>query len=199
MPDLDTIALANDDKIKDFKAIPYRFGFSFPVHINLDNAGVWDTLTSETRIWRLRIHLSKGARSISLIYDKFFLPVGSKLFIYSENAKQILGAFTSENNKGGSGKSASGFATGFIYGRTAVLEYVESKDQVGKPIISISNIIHAYRSISTPDSFLGNPGNQGFIQGTSLACENNINCPAGAAFQNAKRAVAVMVLGGVHS
>ena len=55
MPDLDTIALANEDKIKDFKAIPYRFGFSFPVHINLDNAGVWDTLTSETRIWRLSV------------------------------------------------------------------------------------------------------------------------------------------------
>lgn len=197
MPELDTAALINEDKIKDGKALPFRFGFSFAVNINIENSGVWDTLTNGTRIWRLRIHLSKGARSINFIYNKFYLPNGSKLYIYSENKKQVLGAFTSMNNKGGAGEGASGFATSFIYGRYAVLEYVEPKNSVGNVVISISNVIHAYRAILTPNSFTGNPNSHNFPNGLSLACDNNINCPTGAAYQNEKRAVGLFILGGL--
>lgn len=197
MPELNMSKLMEEDKKMDHQGAPFRFGFSFPVKITMNNSGNWDSLIDGTKIWRLKIHLAKGAKSLSFVYNHFYLPQGTRFHIYSEDKKQVLGAYTSQNNKGMNGKDTSGFATSFIFGRNAVLEYQEPKGTLEKPNISISEIIHAYRGVKSQDNLSG--GNStGFpsLAGGSSNCEVNINCPEGLPYQNEKHAVAVITLGG---
>ena len=57
-----------------------RYGNLFSTDFGIDNSGEWETLESGDRIWRLLIE-SPGASAIKLLYDKFYLPEGTSLFI----------------------------------------------------------------------------------------------------------------------
>jgi hypothetical protein len=92
----------------------------------------------------LRI-FSPDALSINLLYNSFWLPSGAKFFIYSEDRKQHIGAFTSRNNKGGK-MDNPGFATDLLYTNSIVLEYYEPLDVIENGIISIYKVISGYRS-----------------------------------------------------
>ena len=167
--------LAEDEKEKDR---PWRFGKDIDVSLSLLNAGTWTTLPNGDRIWRLKIS-SKHAYSINLIYDSFFLPKGGTFHLYNEAKNHVIGAFTNENNKQ-DGK----FATGVVKGDVCILEYFEPFNQLGKGIISISKVIHAYKDIF-------NQANK--IFGASGACNNNVNCGVGDDWQDEKKSVAMVL------
>src|SRR5690606_36229068 len=95
-PDFEKIRIEDslEDKIKN---IPWRFGVAIEVDINLENSGSWLELPNGDRIWRVQVY-SPGAKSININYDKFHMPAGAKLLLYS-NRKKIIGAFTSINIK----------------------------------------------------------------------------------------------------
>ncbi|ASB48232.1 hypothetical protein [Alkalitalea saponilacus] len=119
MPSLDMARIQQEDERDAQNGLPPRFGFPHAVSFNLLNSGVWTTLPNGDRIWQLSIHCP-GALSINLLYDQFWLPEKAKLFLYTDDRKHILGAFTSRNNKG-SANDIQGFATGLLYGRTIIL------------------------------------------------------------------------------
>ena len=99
LPHLDMDAIEKED-IEDAEYdYPPRFGYSHRVDYNLDNSGTWIKLPNGDKIWHLRI-VCPDALSVNLLYDKFWLPEGGKLFIYSSNRKHSIGAFTNMNNKG---------------------------------------------------------------------------------------------------
>lgn len=125
------------------------------------------------------------AVSINFLYDKFWIPEGGKLFIYSKNKRHTIGAFTSRNNKGDKEK-VRGFATGLIYGNDVIIEYFQPKDVNSDAIISIEYIVHGYRYIGIGQKSLGDSGN----------CMVNINCEEGQNWQNEKKAVAMMLVNG---
>jgi len=77
LQDIDSAKLAKEDLERDKMNLPFRFGFTFPVNINLSNAGNWDNLTNGTRVWRLRIRTATNARATGLIYNKFYIPKGT--------------------------------------------------------------------------------------------------------------------------
>ena len=54
------------------------------------------------------------------------------MFLFSENQQEILGAFTSRNNKNG-----GRFGTDIIKGNTVIVEYYEPQTVQGKGKISI--------------------------------------------------------------
>jgi len=197
MPEVNSAELAEEDAKRDNKGGAFRFGISIPVNINMDNSGVWDTLSDGTRIWRLRIALSKEARSLSFVFNRFYLPEKAKFFVYSEDKIQVLGAFTAKNNQGGMDGEAGSFATSFIYGHKAVLEYMEPAGTSTKPVISLKEVVHAYRGIKIPEHLMQlNALSYPPYIGGSASCEVNINCPPGSKFQKEKRAVALITLGG---
>jgi hypothetical protein len=164
------------------KEIPFRFGKSFNVNLNLENSGVWDELPSGDRIWRLRIS-SPGAYSINLIYNDYWLPEGAKLYLYNDDRSHIIGAFTNANNK-----ETGKFATRPVIGDAVILEYFEPANVNYQGHINVSSVIHAYKDIFNilkQKDF-----------GSSGSCNNNVNCPEGADWQNEKRAVAMVLLAG---
>ena len=196
LPSLDMEKIQQEDEEDEANGIPPRFGYIHDVNLNLDNSGEWTVLSDGSRIWRLVLHCP-NALSINLLYDKFWVPDGAKFFIYSNDRKHSIGAFTSINNKG-SRSNIQGFATGLVYGDQVTLEYCLPNDAKEVGIISISGIVHGYRYILSRYGY-GNvpedprPG-YGFNQ--SGNCQVNINCPEGNNWQKEKRTVALIVVNG---
>ncbi|MCL1938462.1 MAG: T9SS type A sorting domain-containing protein [Candidatus Azobacteroides sp.] len=192
LPHLDIETINKEDSENDaLGGSPVRFGFSHDVNLNLSNSGVWQATSEGGRLWNLRIY-SPDALSLNLLYDKFWLPDGAKFFIYSEDMKQYIGAFTSENNKGDKErKNIIGFATGFLYTNSIVLEYYEPNGIKDNGIISIAQVVSGYRYVYD----ILREENQLRHNITELTCHNDVNCAAGNGYENEKNAVAHIVMG----
>ncbi len=180
MPQLDMIKIKKEDKEDEEYDIPPRFGYSHKVNYDLNNSGTWYELPNGDKIWQLDV-ICPNALSVNFCYDKFWIPEGGKLFIYSKDKKHSIGAFTSRNNKGNR-ESIRGFATGLVYGSEVVMEYYQPKETTTNAIISIDYIVHGYRYIN--------------ILRDDMDCMVGINCPEGQNWQNEKKAVALMLMGG---
>jgi hypothetical protein len=187
MPSLDMEKLEREDREDKESGIPPRFGYRHEVNYTLENSGEWITLPNGDRIWRLSIHCP-DAKSINLLYDKFWLPVGAKLFIYSNNHKRSIGAFTSNNNKG-SKDNIQGFTTDLIYSDLVTLEYYLPKNAEEIGVISIAYVVHGYRYIMVE-------GTRDIGYDQSAWCNININCIDGQDLQNEKHAVAMVLVDG---
>ena len=182
IPDeVDVDALLFEDEVAG-KDVPFRFGHPFDVNLNLENSGEWETTENGGRVWRLGIE-STGAYSINLIYDDFWLPEGGKFYVYNADNTQIIGAFSTLNNK-----EDSIFATAPVAGDHIILEYNEPADSPLGVRIQISSVIHAYKNI------FGFHNDRGY--GDSGSCNNNANCPEGADWENEVRAAAMILTGG---
>ena len=74
-----------------------RFGFNHEVTIDVLASCAWES-TPTHEIGRLAIQ-SDGARSINLIFNDFYLEDDVSLFLYNASKEDVIGAFTSANNK----------------------------------------------------------------------------------------------------
>ena len=180
LPHVDKELLLAEDKIEMAKDVPYRFGTPIEVQYNLHNSGVWEDVTGG-RLWRLSIK-SDNAYSINLLYDRFILPEGSKLYIYDAEMITVLGAFTHANNK-----PHETFSTSPTKGDVTILEYFEPGNAAFPGEIQINSVVHAYRDIFFNES-------RGY--GDSGSCNNNVNCPEFDDWQNEVRAAAMILTGG---
>jgi len=161
---------------EDESLIGSRFTLPLPVDYSLENAGKWVQLKNGDWLWRLKLKAPK-ARGLAVLYDRFYLPPGSKLFMYSQDGEQIRGAYTSRNNKR-SGK----FMTGLIRGEEAIIEYYEPQEVRGQGQLHIFRVDYAYRDDFIKESsyrfktYQGGGGDFGF--GASQPCHENANCLA---------------------
>lgn len=180
MPNIDVKKLYLEDDENDKLGLPPRYGFTHLVDLNLENSGVWTKLSNGDRLWRLTI-LCPEAISIDLDYDKFWLPKGSKFFVYTKDNKQTIGAITSELTLSQDRNSPRGFGTGTLMSEEVVLEYYEPANVKTTAIISISSIIHGYKKVNLVTNRNLSKSSTEYI---------NINCPEGEQWQNEKNAVA---------
>ncbi len=155
---------------------PQRMAVSVHVGLNMNNSGQWTKLDNGDRIWQLSISV-KDAVALGVYYDQFFLPVGSKLFLYNEDKNQLLGAYTHENNP-----ESGLFATEFVEGDIVTLEYVENAGVAEKAVIQIAELAYAYRFIE-----FGERETDGV---RSLYCMIDVACEEGDDWPNQIRSVA---------
>ncbi len=182
LPAVDAATLLAEDETES-KDVSLRFGYPHDVNFNLNNSGTW-TDAKDGRVWRLRIE-SRGAYSINMIFDRFDLPAGGRFFVYNDNYDYVIGSFT-EANEFPTGE----FSTQPVPGDAITLEYFEPTEAVGQSVISVSSVIHAYRNL------FGRTNNPLDAFGDSGTCNNNANCPEGAAWQNEKRGVVMLLTSG---
>lgn len=185
MPRLDMAKIEKEDKEDEEKNLPPRFGYRHKVNFNLNNSGTWYEFPNGDKLWQLNI-VCPNALSVNLCYDKFWIPDDGKLFVYSTDKKQSIGAFTSRNNKGDR-EHLRGFATGLILGSDVTLEYYQPKEVVTDAIISIESIVQGYRYVYWSEM-------QDF--GSTGGCMININCDEGQNWQEEKNAIAFVLLEG---
>lgn len=183
MPYIDIDALRAEDALNDHKGEAYRFGQTIDVNISLQTEGIAEILPDGSRLYRLQIR-SKKAKMINLVYNQFQIPDGARFYLYNPDHSDLIGAFTAANNK-----PHLKFSTGFIKGDVTILEYYEPADAAFPGIINISKVVHGYRGLGRVEKDYGNSG----------SCNNNVNCPEGADWQDQKRSVALIISGGFRS
>ncbi len=181
-PAIDLAKVAAEDAVNDQKPdLPYRFGIEHSVSLNMENAGYWKTTPEGGRIWRLAIRAPQ-ALSINLIFDDFFLPKGTKLFLHNQDYSQVLGAFTARNNK-----PDRTFATALVYGQVTYLEYYQPPQVSEEAAISISTVVHGYRSIFDK---------RNLDLGSSGGCNVDVICAQGDDWRDEIKAVGKTIAGG---
>ncbi len=154
----------NLDINKDCNAVEFARFLSLNVSLK-DQAWQKTKASNGSIIYRLSVQ-SPNALAVGAYFSDLFIPNGAKLYIYSPDHKQLIGAFTSSNN------SPSGlFATEYIVGNELIIEYMEPIAVKGQGHFIINEILHAYRGISPINNRSGF-GSAGF-------CEVNVNCPEG--------------------
>lgn len=156
---------------------PSAFAVMVPVNKSPKNSGTIETLDDGRKIWRLKLSL-EGSQGISLYFKQFSLPETVKLFVYSEDKKELLGAFSKKNNR-----SNGLFATALVRGSSIVLELNIPPGLEVEDWFHISEMTYSFA--------LEREGLQSKGFGTSDFCEVNINCsPEGDLWQDEKRGVA---------
>jgi PKD repeat protein len=175
-PDLEQLMIEDQINAESKFPGPERMGISIPVQLDLNNSGTWESLPDGSLIWRLKIKIA-DALALGVYYDQFFLPAGSKLFLYNDAGTQVIGAFTSQNNP-----ESGLFATEFIQGDIVTLEYYEPAGTTEEAIISISEVAYAYRFVY----FISDEG----LRDQSLPCMINVACEEGIGWENQKKGIA---------
>ncbi len=186
-PSLDLLLQEADNYQKNGQI--YKIADLIPVVISINNSGTWDVLDDGTRIWRLHIS-SKGAKGIALYYDDFYLPEHTKLYLYNENHRHVIGAFDSRNNP----RLVSNFSTEIIQGETVCLELIQMPEATEQANIEIYQISYVFRGV---DDLIGQYKNErptGGV-GSSQGCEINVNCPEGEDWQAQKTGIAEIFTG----
>jgi PKD repeat protein len=165
-----------EEKLSKDGYLPH-IGYSLNTDISMDNSGTWTDLPEGGRIWQVQIK-SPSALAQVVYYDKFKLPVGSKLFLYNEDKTQVLGAYTWYNN------DPSGyFANELVYGDIVNIEYYEPSKVIGKADFHINEVGYIYRGVSVRK-------NTNWTE-PSASCEINVKCsPVGDNWQDEKQGVA---------
>lgn len=141
MPGYDQSAVDAENELRDKNGEMSLFAYPYETNFSLSNSGTWTTLPSGDRVWKIRIE-SPAALAINLLYEDFYLPEGSRLFVYNEDRTEFLGSFTEANNH-----SSMEFITGNVHGDVIYVEYFEPKSVIGQGSFTIGHVNHAYRYI----------------------------------------------------
>ncbi len=165
---------------------PLRFAHGFDVNLTPENSGVW-TIQGQSRIWTLGIE-STDAYSINLIFGKYRLPDGARLFVFSPDRTEILGAFTSENNT-----ASEKLAVAPIAGDSILVQYEEPVNSSFHGELEISRIAHDYTGISLKSGDERRP-----MKRTAEYCNIDINCPEGLPYEDQQNSVCRIFIDGTE-
>ena len=186
LPELDMEQIRAQDLINDEKPdSPWRFGYDHSVNFGLED-GTWTELENGDRIWRLIIS-SPGALSLNFIFDDFYIPEGGKLYLYSDDREDLLGAYTSIQNQ-----ESGMLGTWLVYDDKVWLEYYEPANVTNQGRLNIAKAIHGYRNAASKNNLKG--------LNDSGDCNLDVNCSIGDDWEDLKnhnkKSVALIIMGG---
>lgn len=156
------------DKIENATEIPNIASIILDANFNFFDHAKLVVKKNGDKIYLLSIK-SKNASAINVYYDKFQLPIGSKLFIYNPEKDQVHGAFSAKNNS-----SSKIFTHDYITKDQVIIEYNEPAEVTGAEI-SINQIGYFLRDVTETAA--------------SADCEVNVNCSEGDDWQDEKKGV----------
>ena len=158
-----------------------RIAREIPVSLNPERDGTWEGLHDGTRIWRLGIR-GRGARALGIVFNRYFLEEGARLFLYDPMKKKVLGAYTNANNK-----SSAILPVSYLPGEELIIQLEIPMDLVDYGELQLGTVRFAYLPVFQDKSL-----NDAYF-GRADTCNIDINCPAGNDWQMLKRSVVRMV------
>lgn len=188
LPPLDLLQVAAEDSINDLdKSQPWRYGITREINVDLTQDGVWTELPNGDKIWQVAIY-SPNAINLSLNFNDFYLPQGTRMHIYNDDRTDISKTYTSETNR-----DSNQLGSWFINGNVIWVEYYEPENISGNVSLQIGSIIHGYR-MGKVNELLDSRG-----LNDSGDCNYDVNCSIGADFDEkkdlVKKTVALLNLG----
>lgn len=180
LPHVNAAQLLAEDAANADKSVPYRFGFKHDVNLGITNSGLVEVLKDGSKLWRIGLKCA-NAYSVNLIFDKFHLPDGAFLYLYSTDKSYVVGPYTSKNNTWD-----KIFGSDLVKGGEIIVEYYQPAYAAFNGEVNISTVTHGYRDPFQFAKAFGDAGN----------CHNNSICPVAVDWQDDKRAVAILLTGG---
>jgi len=148
---------------------PLRFALERLVNLSPETHGSWSQ-KGDIRLWHIHV-LSPGAYSLGLVFGKYALAPGVKLFVYNPNQNEVKGAFTSGNNK------ASGvLPVGHITGEELLIEMQVPADLLSYGELELESLSHAFLKTGFKSSKADCPSGE---FACSQPCEIDVNCVEG--------------------
>jgi PKD repeat protein len=178
----DMVQIMNEDASDEKNGEMYKVARILDVNMDMDNSGTTDILADGTKVWRVQI-ACEGAKALKVMCPEFYIPNGADLYLYNENRQQVVKVDASNNPKFGTYYSPK-----MIQGDVLYMEYVQPASVVGTPVIKIDALSYFYRGVDAFVGYYAQKRETGF--GESYDCEVNVNCPAGANWQDQKKGVA---------
>jgi len=148
---------------------PLRFALERPVSLSPESHGSWSQ-TGDIRVWRIHV-VSPGARSLGLVFGRYNLLPGVKLFVYDPEQTQVKGAFTWENNK-----SSGILPVGHIPGQELVIEMQVPANLASYGELELQSLSHAFLDTGFKATSADCPAGE---FGCSQPCEIDVNCVEG--------------------
>ena len=119
----------------------FRFAYKFVTDYTPENSGVHFTLSDGTKVWRLGIR-SEGALSLNIMFSKYHLPEGARVFLYNSDQSEVLGSFNHLNN------SERGILpVAPILGDELIIEYQEPAKTAFPGKLAVGEVNHGYRNL----------------------------------------------------
>ncbi len=178
MPPVDVERLTMEDQQRASRGEPARFAQAIPVNVSPLTRGTWEKVGADTMVWRLRI-ISAGALSLNFGFERYSMPPGGNLRLYTPDQAQIIGPFTTKDNA--------------VHGQlwTPLLENEEVVLEVTIPAAAASQLDLLLTSVNHGYVEFGQPS---LIQ--SGACNIDVACPVADNWRNEIRSVARYIIGG---
>lgn len=158
-----------------------RIAREFPVSLNPERDGTWEWTADGTRLWRLGIR-AVGARALGIVFNRYFLEEGARLFLYDPFMNKVLGAYTRENNK-----SSCILPVSYLPGEELIIQLEVPMELLDYGELQVGTVRFAYLPVFQDRSIY-----DGYF-GRADTCNIDINCPAGSDWQLLKRSVVRMI------
>ena len=156
------------------------------LNTDYSNTGVWNNTVGGLRYWRTAVRV-RDATSISLVFSKFRLEKGVRLFVYDVQQKEILGAFTSKNNKESGLFAVSAVHADRLIVELQVMSFVEDPGELELGWVAIDyNMAKSTKAVQ--DTFFRMSGE----------CNVDINCDMDSIVQVVKHSVVRIVYDGTE-
>ena len=149
-----------------------------PVNTSCYTGGKWDTLNSGAKVWRIALHHDNTAY-ISIIFSKYRLERGVRLFLYDQERTQVLGAYTHQNNK-----SYGSFAVSPVYSETVYIEL-----QVERGVTSPGDLEIGIAGIDLNEPRTPQSRKKDEFYRNSGSCNVDVNCKEDPEIQQQKHSV----------
>jgi hypothetical protein len=161
-----------------------RFGVLVPFEVDVVQHGSLNEFTDGTRLIRT-VLMSPGAKMIAVQFDRWDLPDGATVFLYTGDRSRYIGGFDRDNRS-----PLGDMATAVLPGEAVVIEY---KVPPGAPTgqLRVRSITHG---VADPFTLTGDLDDRDYFPGySSAACHINVACPQASQWQVEKRAVAMFL------
>ncbi len=181
--------IRKEDSINDLdKSMPWRYGVTRSISLDLAKDGLWTVLPDGSKIWQVAIQ-SPQAVNLGLNFNGFYLPAGARLQLYNNDHTDVSKNYTYKENR-----ENKKLGSWYIEGDIIWVEYFQPAYVRATPIIKIDGLIHGYRMGLLNDIVDGSRG-----MNDSGDCNYDVNCPIGSDFDSKKdilkKAVALLNLG----
>ncbi|MDR0505530.1 MAG: hypothetical protein LBH32_01755 [Dysgonamonadaceae bacterium] len=164
----------------------FQFAYKFYTNIEKGKHGNTHVLADGTKIWRVGVR-SKDAYSINLLFTRFHLPEGGKLFIYNADQNHIIGAFDYRNNT-----PEQILPVRPVAGDDIIIEYSEPANADFEGELTIGEVNHDYRNILATGA-----GEPDIDQRTGMDCMPDALCSN--ANEKLIRATVLLMINGQYS
>jgi hypothetical protein len=184
LPAVDNQALVAEEMRRAEPGGVPRFALPRELAVSPLTEGTWETLPDGTLLWRVRLR-SRGALSLNLGFERFRMPEGGRLAIYTPDYGTMAGPFTAADNE-----VHGQLWTPMIPGDEVVVEVNLPAEAVSGLELVLGSVNHGY--LDPAKAPLSGACN------VDVTCSADDGLPQVDPWRSAMRSVARLTIGGIY-